>query len=529
MFLLRSPDAGDLNLYPDSPMKPTIFADSPYFSLRRAAFLLLFVVCMSLLFVGRANASPNQLSLFQDDGRLTSYSAEWRADALDKMQAMGVDVVKVTVHWRESSPHFTSSNRPSGDGASTSYYNWGISPTVVEEIRARGMTPWLMLTQVGPDWASSGAATKSLPGGYKPDPAAFGEFAVAAFKRFSDVPYVQIGNEPNFQYWLWPQITKKKVSFAAVHYRKMYIEAQDRILAEGLAGRQLLFGALAPRANAPTDGQRATQPVRFLRDFFCLDDKLKRLKGAAARSRSCTGKYKQIRATGFAYHPYTTKNGPQERAKFADDAPIAYMKRIYKVLDKAYSYKRLSVRRIPVWNDEFAYESNPPDIIRTPVARIPQYINEAEYLSYRDPRLRSYAQYQLYDEPLDFKLPASDLKHYSGFQAGLYFVDGSPKGALPDAYRVPLVAMRTGKSNTVKIWFGLRNLNTISTPLAEIQFRKNAASPWNTVATALSFNRGRYAEFNVTATGASKGQFRVISGKLESRTAKAAKAPTTLR
>ena len=335
-------------------MKPSTFADISPASLRRLLLAFAFASCIALLFTSSAQASKTQLSLFQDDGRLTSYAPDIRADALDKMQSMGVDIVKVTVHWRESSPHFTSSHRPSGDASSPSFYNWGISPTLVEEIRARGMTPWLMLTQLGPDWASESGATKSLPGGLRADPATFGDFSVAAFKRFADVPYVQIGNEPNFQYWLWPQITRKKVSFAAVHYRKMYIEAQNRILAQGLAGRQLLFGALAPRANAPTDGQRATQPVRFMRDFFCLDDKLKPLKGAAARARSCTGKYQKVRATGYAYHPYTTKNGPQERAKFADDAPIAYMKRIYKVLDEAYAYKRISVPRIPSWHDEIA-------------------------------------------------------------------------------------------------------------------------------------------------------------------------------
>jgi hypothetical protein len=488
--------------------------------LRNVAASFALLVVMILAFTARpAAASPTQLSMFQDDGRLLSPDPAAREDALNKLAELGVDAVKLTLSWRTHSPNYKSSSRPDGNPASAVYYDWGVVPSVLDGLKSRGITPWVMVTQIGPDWASSDAPSKAQPGGYKPDPVRFGQFALAAFNRFPDVPIFQVGNEPNFQLWLWPQITKRKVSYAAVHYRKMYIEAQNRILEQGLGSRQLLFGALAPRAFRPTDGQRATQPARFMRDFFCLDDKLRPLKGSAAKLRECTGPYAQIRATGFAYHPYTTGSGPRGIASNPEDAPIGHMKRIYRILDRASALKRLKIKKIPVWNAEFAYESNPPDIQRTPLSKIPQFLNETEYMSFRDKRMRSYAQYQLYDEPLDKSLPASDPKHYAGFQSGLLFVNGTPKGNVFDAYRLPLVVDTTRQSNKVNVWFGLRNKALAPAPVALVQFRKGRSGSWTTVATVKKLNKGRYGTLTVKKAGAARGQFRVVSGELTSRTA----------
>lgn len=490
----------------------------------------LIALSMSLLFVvvlaQPASASRTQVSLFQEDARLLSPDPAIRADALDRIKALGADDVKVAVLWRMVSPSNESWSRPAGDASDPSYYNWGVLPAVISEIRARGMNPWLMITGVGPNWASSKTTTKSMEGGYKPSPELFGDFSVAAFKAFPDVEFVQIGNEPNFQLWLWPQIIANKVSASAVHYRKMYFSAQDKILAQGLGSRKLLFGALAPRAKKPKKGERATQPVRFLRDFFCLDDKLKPLKGKAAKLRDCPSKFPAVRASGFAYHPYTGKNGPRERPSGADDAPIGYMNRIYKVLDRAYATKRLKARKIAVWNDEFAFESNPPDGQRTKLALVPQYLNESEYLSWKDSRLRSYAQYTLYDEPYGSLAPGVSIPVMSGFQSGLLFYDGSKKGDVLAAYRTPLVVIRTKSSKRVTVWFGVRNYQALPGLPAAIQFRAKKSSPWRVVKTVNGAANRRYTQTTVNVSGAAKGQFRVVVGDQSSRTATAGAALT---
>lgn len=497
-------------------MKPTTF---------RTLTAALLAVAALFALSSTAQASNSQLSVFQDDGHLLSYDTAQRQAVLDKIQSLGADVVKISVLWRASSPNFMSHSRPGGDTKSPDYYNWGIAPTTISEIQARGMIPWVMVTEVGPDWAEASGASNAQPGGLKPDPDLFGDFAVAAFKRFGDVPFFQVGNEPNFKLWLWPQVIKGNVSYSAVQYRKMYLAAQERILAVGLGNRQLLFGALAPRAEKVRPGQN-TAPLRFLRDFFCLNDKLKPLKGRAAKLRECTGRFKPVQATGFAYHPYTDSFGPRKKAEQPDDAHIAYMSRIYKLLDRASSLRRLSVSRIPVWNDEFAYESDPPDPRRAPIRKIPAYLNESEYLSYKDPRLKSYAQYQLYDEPLPENNPAAP---YAGFQSGLYFADGTAKGGVLTAYRMPMVAIKTKNPNRASVWFGVRNLRNLSARTAYVQFRPRSSRKWKTVANVVRFKSGRYAQVNVSARGAAKGQFRVLCDDYSSRTTAPVKAPKTGR
>jgi hypothetical protein len=489
----------------------------------RPLIALTLIAFAALLFAQPASASRTQVSLFQEDARLLSPDPAIRADALDRIKALGADDVKVAVLWRLLSPNYESSSRPAGNPADPSYYNWGVLPAVISEIRARGMNPWLMITGVGPNWASSKNATKSMEGGYKPSPELFGDFSVAAFNAFPDVEFVQIGNEPNFQLWLWPQIVANKVSAAAVHYRKMYFSAENKIIAQGLGSRKLLFGALAPRAKKPVKGERATQPVRFLRDFFCLDDKLKPLKGRAAKLRECPSKFPAVRASGFAYHPYTGKNGPRERPSGIDDAPVAYMSRIYKVLDRAYATKRLKTRKIPVWNDEFAFESNPPDGQRTKLALVPEYLNESEFLSWKDARMRSYAQYTLFDEPHGNLLPGVSIPVMSGFQSGLLFFDGSKKGDLLAAYRTPLVVTKTRSSKRVSVWFGVRNFSALPGLPAAVQFRAKKTSPWRVVKTVAGAGNRRYTQTTVNVNGALTGQFRVVIGEQSSRVAVAGK------
>ena len=59
-------------------------------------------------------------------------------------------------------------------------------------------------------------------------------------------------------------------------------------------------------------------------------------------------------------------------------------------------------------------------------ARQAAYLNQSDWMAYRDPRVRAVAQYKLVDDAA----PAS-------FQSGLRFVDGRAKPGY-DAYRLPI-------------------------------------------------------------------------------------------
>jgi hypothetical protein len=318
---------------------------------------------------------------------------------------------------------------------------------------------------------------------------------------------------------MWPQVGKGLVSLSAIHYRKMYLSARAAMDRSGAANDEILFGGLAPRAFLPKVGVRATQPLRFLRDFFCLDDKLKPLRGRAAKARSCTGKYKRINATGFAYHPYTVPAGPFIKPTSPDDAPIAYMKRIYRVLDRAAKYKRLSRKRMPLWDAEFAYQSNPPDINQTSIGKIPGFLNTAEYLSYKDPRIKTYAQFQLIDDAADLSQPVGSKDRYGGFQSGLKFESGERKPGVYAAYRMPLMVFKTASPNVVKVWGDVR-AKIPGTQSVEIQ---TVGGGSKTVASVTTNPLG-YFNATIKLKGAARKSFRAQANGISSRTAKPGKA-----
>ena len=98
---------------------------------------------------------------------------------------------------------------------------------------------------------------------------------------------------------------------------------------------------------------------------------------------------------------------------------------------------------LPIYLTEFGFQTNPPDrTFGVSLARQAEWINQSDYIAYRDSRVKSVSQYELFDEP--------DL---SVFQTGLRFVDGSAKPSL-DAYRLPIWVTRHGSG--VSVWGQVR-------------------------------------------------------------------------
>jgi hypothetical protein len=92
-------------------------------------------------------------------------------------------------------------------------------------------------------------------------------------------------------------------------------------------------------------------------------------------------------------------------------------------------------------------------VVSTSPVRQAALINEKEELSYRYPRLGSYSQYLMYDDPL--RPEGTDLRAvWSGFQTGLRFTDGRRKPAWA-AFRLPIVVHTRGPGR-VLVWGRVR-------------------------------------------------------------------------
>jgi hypothetical protein len=240
-----------------------------------------------------------------------------------------------------------------------------------------------------------------------------------------------IWNEPNHVYFIKPHNDSPRI------YRSLVNAAVPAIRANAASGSRILVGELAPVGRAP----RVIGPTTFFKKWLCLNNRFKRGRGSGC------GGFKKIQADGFAHHPY----GPADRvAKKRDIINMLAIGRLAKYLDAAGRAGRLK-GKLPIYNTEFGYQSNPPDrTVSTTPSEQARILNEKEEFSYRFGRLRSFSQYLLTDDPAR-KGPAS--VKWSGFQTGLRYPNGGKKPAY-DAYRFPIVVHRRGRG--VQIWGRVR-------------------------------------------------------------------------
>jgi hypothetical protein len=258
---------------------------------------------------------------------------------------------------------------------------------------------------------------------------AFQAFVQQAGARYrTTVDTWSIWNEPNLDGWLAP-----KGLSAVKQYRSLYRAGVAGLKASGNGGDRILLGELAPVASS-----RATAPVTFYRDLFCISSRGRKLTGSAAKARGCTG-FKKLTASGVAHHPYTPAAACSPRCKGGSrDITIASLSRLAGVLDQAARAGRLSSgARLHLWLTEAGFRSNAPMSPSKQAA----YINWSEWTAFTSSRVSSYPQYELKD-------PGAKV-----FNTGLRFQNWAEKPAYA-AYRTPLFVVRSGKS--VKVFGGAR-------------------------------------------------------------------------
>jgi hypothetical protein len=502
--------------------------------------LTLIVFCTGVAVrVAPASASTNQESIFQDDAQLKANPIA----TLSTLRSLGVARVRVSVTWASIAPSPGSSTRPARfDAANPAAYptaHWRIYDTIVKDALADGIGLDFTLTGPAPLWATGAGAPAGSPRGlWKPSAHAFGSLVTAVAKRYSgsfdpttgtplpgdpnDLPKVSywgIWNEPNYGPYLAPQATDRStVEVSPALYRGLVDAAWSALHANGHRSDTILIGELAPR-GITVGGQPGNfggmVPLRFLRALYCVDGSYNELRGSAAAARACprtaAGSRKfaaanpgLFKAGGFADHPNDQGKAPTVQTwpnpgvnQFTDLPQLPALEHLLDRLQRIYG----SHTQFKIYSTEYGYRTSPPGGFFASPAQAAVWLNEAEYISWRNPRVSTYMQYELQDPP------------GGNYPTGLETKNGIPKATYA-AYRIPiyLPVTRYGKGRRLEVWGCVRPAHyaTVQTGVAQhvqIQLQRGPHTAFQTIKTVRITNSRGY--FDVSLAFPSRGTVRL--------------------
>ena len=130
-----------------------------------------------------------------------------------------------------------------------------------------------------------------------------------------------------------------------------------------------------------------------------------------------------------------------------------------------------------------------------------RHLAEAEWIAFRRSRVRSTAQFLLYDDAPLRDYPPNDPRHWGTFQTGLRTNEGKKKTAYA-GYQRPIHLVRGRRKVTV---FGLYR-PADDAIAARVQFRRRGSSRWRNVKTTKTNGHGF---LRTTIASRRRGWFRI--------------------
>ena len=303
-----------------------------------------------------------------------------------------------------------------GAVAITSYWEPGLSAPSVDELatlRSVAQRASERRLRVFLSVFHRGSATTPLT---PEERAAFAAYVAAIVRDVPAIRDVIVGNEPNLnRFWL-PQFGPDGEDLAAAFYFRLLAEVYDR--AKAAAPEVLIWGgALAPRGvDRPNTGRDTHSPTTFIRDL-----------GAELRQSGRA----MPPLDGFAFHPYPPASDvPPDRTHegsrslgLADHARLARLLRNALGRDVPVLYSELGVEtRIPAAKQHL-YEGVEPARPVDEATQADFYRRALELAACQD-GVAGILLFHSHDEPI-----------LTGFQSGLYYVDGTPKASLAPVRR----------------------------------------------------------------------------------------------
>jgi hypothetical protein len=476
--------------------------------LRTALVAATLAVCA----VPSVASAANSLEIGIADENVLNGSTPGGTDAtVAQWKASGVQDVRIFAQWGKMVPQDSANNAkaPSGfkpdDPASYDFANLNAK---IDAVVKHGLNVTLVVTGPGPVWGSSEPARRN--GAWKPDPAQFAKFAAAVAKDVGPkVARYIVWNEPNLGYWLQPQyscVAKKSsitgfscTSVAPHLYRDLARAGYDAIHANDPDARVAVGATSSYGTKFPDRANATTSPLTFLRTMSCVNTKYR-----SVRSGDCKG-FKPVTGDALAYHPHSGKAySPGKADTDTNNARMADLPRLIKAIDKLTTRKRLKVsgaKRLPLWLDEYGYQTNPPDE-QDGIApdKAASYLQWGWSLAARNPRVETLTQYEWFDESLGEDKNGEAT--FNRWQSGLFTHDGKAK-PLAAVFANPIFGWYT--KSTGYVWGQVRPGDAATT--VRLQQGGKAASSFKDYKTVTT---DKYGIFQVKVPKSTTTRYRFV-------------------
>lgn len=436
------------------------------------------------------------------------------ANQLQILRSLGVSIIRVNVLWNGLAPNANSRTRPAFNAADPNSYNWSSLDNLVNQAQSRGIAVDLMPTSPAPLWAvASGAPGCGQVGGFPvcfentfmPSASEYGQFVRALATHYRSVHFWELWNEANWGPSLTPQYSGSSLPTSARLYRGLLNAGWNGLQQAGGHGRDTIVASSLSQDGSSHVGQTGTTaPLTFIRTVYCVNGSFGRLGSGVASQVGCpTSKraYNRFRGnnpalfrvTGWGAHPYPY-NKPPTRLDFPNPNGIEFaeLPNMVRTLDRANRFYG-SRKAMAIYNTEYGYQ---PQYVNANNAAT--FINQAEFLSYKNPRVGSYDNYELRDTA-------------GFFQTGLVAQNGALKPSF-FAFRMPiwLPFTSTRRGRTLEVWGAARPAPFARRATGKAQFayiQLNRGGGFKTVKSVKITNGRGYFDVKVKFPGS--GQVRI--------------------